>query len=132
MSATISGALKARIEALSLGIPAYRDQAPTQQNPPFAVIHEGVSTVRDTDQGDAHAATELVQVDLFQTWRDDTGALVESAALTQSLITGLHGSALSTAPKRVYGCLFDSSQRFVELDTNLVHEAISLRLRRNL
>ena len=132
MSATIAGALKAHIETLGLNVVAYRDQAPTEQTGHYIVIHEGISTVRETDQGDAHAATELVQVDYFQPWRASDGSLAENPASTAALITGIQGAQLATAPKRVYGCLVDSSQRFVEHDTNRVHEAITVRIRRNL
>lgn len=137
MSATTAGALKACIEGLSLSLTAFRDQAPADATLPYVVVHEGVSRSREAhgDQGDpnAHrAVTELVQVDLWQAWRNEDGSLAESYTLAEALVAGIDGAPLATAPKRVYGCTVDGSVRLVERDENLVHEAITVRLRRDL
>lgn len=140
MSATFSNALKARIESLGLSLTAYRDRAPAGTARPYVTISEGISTVRERhgDEGSstAHrAATELVQVDLWDNWRADAShatGVAESYTLPGALIRGIDGADLTTAPKRVYGCTVDSSVRLVEEDQNLVHHAITVRLRRDL
>lgn len=137
MSATLSGALKAGIEALGLGLSAYRDEAPSDATRPYVTLHEGISRTREQhgDQGDADAhgaATELVQASLWQDWRDETGALIEQPGLAEDLVAGINGLALATAPRRVYSCTVDDSQRFLEDESNTVHEAITVRIRRDL
>lgn len=131
MSATTSGALKAHIEGLGLNMPAYRDRPPAEAAYPHVTIHEAIVITRERsgDQGDpnAHrAVTELAQVDLWQ----KVGA--ESYTLPEALIAGIDGAQLPTAPQRVYGCTVDSMTRLLEIETQLVHHAITVRLRRDL
>lgn len=104
---------------------------------PYGTIAEGISVTPDQsgDFGDSNAqktATELVQVDVWQPLRKDDGTAGESYTLVPTVTKALHGARLATAPTRVYGCLVDSSVRFVERDSNTVHTAITVRLRRAL
>lgn len=137
MAATTAGAIKAWLESQSLGLSVHRDQAPAGQALPYATVREAISlTVDDAgDYGDQTAdryVTELVQVDLWQTWRntDGTGGIVESYTLPTGVVKALQGAQLLAAPTRVYGVSVDSMVRLLEPDRNLVHHAITVRIRR--
>lgn len=135
MSATTAGAIKAYLETQSLGIPIYRDDAPPGQAKPYITVQEGISLTADSGDTGDHTATlygsELAQVDLWQDKRTaGTDAVAESYPLPAALVRALHGASLTTAPTRTHGCTVDSMVRLVERDTNTVHHAITVRLRR--
>jgi hypothetical protein len=128
-------AVKALLEAQSLGVPIYRDFAPDGHAKPYITITEEISlTVEQSgDYGDSSVTqygTELVQVDIWQALRNanDTGS--ESYSLKPAVLKALNGARLTAAPTHVYGCTVDSSVRLVERDTNTIHHAITVRLRR--
>lgn len=137
MAATTSGAFKALIEAAGLGLAVYRDQAPTDAAYPHVTVSEriGLSTELDGDTGDNNASqgvNELVQVDVWQRWRNpDTNAIEESYTIPDALVDLLHGTRLPDAPTKVYGVTVDSSVRLFEPDDNTVHHSITARVRRN-
>jgi hypothetical protein len=137
MAATTAGALKAYLEAQGLGLAVFRDDAQTGQALPYATVTEAVTVTADGagDTGDTGAAryvTELAQVDLWQTWRAENGAIAESYTLPGAIVRCLQGAQLTSAPTRVYGCTVDSMVRLLERDTNLVHHAVTVRIRRAL
>src|SRR5437660_11211431 len=97
MAATTSGALKARIESLGLGLAAYRDQAPAGTVRPYVTITEEVTLVADaSEDGHADTVVETTQVDLWQDWHNlTTGAVAESYTLAAALRRGIDGSRLA-------------------------------------
>ena len=147
MSATVSGAIKSVIESGGLSIIAYRDAAPSRPDPvtgdpvvavalPYVTVREriGMSVDRDGafDRGVPHTVTETVSVDLWQQWRDPaTGKSGgESYDLADRLARLLHGAALPSAPTRVYGVRVAGRTRLLESEANVVHDIITLTVRR--
>ena len=136
MAASSSGALKAKIEALGLSLSAYRDNPPEGQALPYVTIHEWISVTTDEsgDNGDGATGRELVQVDLWQQYRDPTTkALTESYTLAGDLAQGLHGAQLANVgDSRVYGCRVRDAVRLLEPDgeNKVVHHAITVELSR--
>lgn len=135
MAASISGSLKALIEAAGLGLAVFRDDAGSAATgTAWVTVAEALSVTRDRlgDEGAADALTELVQVDLWQPWRQDpvTGGPAEDYDLADQLFSVLHGAQLSDAPVLVRSCTVDSVVRLVERESNLVHHAFTVRLRR--
>lgn len=141
MSGTTSGAVKATIEGLGLGLPVFRDGAPDSQDPPFVTVQEGIGIdPRQTgDTGDTTAdmaVAELVQVDLYLPARVRTGATItrnaESTTAPDRLHRGLHGVTLPTVGgARVYGCFVQSRLRWPTAD-NVSRHTLTLRVERNL
>lgn len=138
MSATTAGALKALIEAGGLGITADRDERSrlnTAAN--WVTISEGISAVPASintpyDPLGPKVVSELAQVDLWQTWRDDNKNILESAALAKSLVRLLDGARLPTSPTRTFGVTVRSSRRMPpEQEANLVHTAITVEVVRS-
>lgn len=147
MAATTAGALKAYIEGLGLGLVAYRDAAPSRPDPsgrripsaafPFVTVREAIALALNAD-GDLSdpAATvsgrELVQVDLWQSWRDAGGkATVESATLPAALAKRLRGARLvPVGTSVVYGITGVSVARLLEEESNVVHHAITCTVHR--
>lgn len=135
MAASTAGALKAYIEGLGLGVPAYRDDRPKGQEVPFIQISEDISTVPDGvfnayDDPEGHVS-ELVQVDYFQRRRHPTtGATVESNTIPDALMKALNGCQLPAAPKHVSGVQVVSRNRLVERENNVVHHAFTVQVRR--
>lgn len=141
MAASTSGALKAHIESLGLGLAGYRDAAPEDAALPYVRISEDIAqTIRQHGDfgaaGAAKACTEEVQLDLFQQRRDpDTGAITESYTIKDALVAGLHGAHLTAAPKHAYGLRVLSATRFPPApddDTNVVRHLITVALDRAL
>lgn len=144
MSATTAGALKTLIEAGGLGLAVYRDGAPSAPGPdgkptatvplPYVTLREAVAVFPDPGTAfDAIGATtrETAQVDLWQTWRNlDTLKPAEQYGLADSLVRLLHGAALPSAPRHVYGVTVTGRRRLIEADDNVVHDAITVQIRR--
>lgn len=131
MAATTAGALKSRLEGLALGVPVFRDRAPEGHALPYVTITEAVSVVHDDNQYDASTVTELAQVDVWQPWKNPAGAVVESYSLPGAVRAGMAGTSLPAAPTHVYGVTVDSAVRLLEAELNIVHHAITVRIRRN-
>jgi hypothetical protein len=120
MSATTAGALKAFLEGAGLGVPVYRDGAPTGSRPPYIAITEGIGYAPrlDGDTADPAAVrtvTEAVQVDLVQPGRVPAGAgaaVSESYTLPGQLARALHTARLPAAPTRVYGVRVSAGRRW--------------------
>lgn len=139
MSASTGGAVKAYLEGQQLGVPVFRDRAPKDQVYPFITVTEEVSltVVRRADAGD-----ELVQVDLWQTWKHPAGAVVggvnvagrlaEDSTLVRRLQGALRGAALMAAPTLTYQANLEGSVRLPEPDNNLVHHSLTVRVHREL
>lgn len=148
MSATVSGALKAYIESLGLGLQVFRDGAPTDQATglpelsayPFAVVQEGIAYDQrsDGDLGDSAAVRtvrELVQVDVYQLARAVSGGTsvsTESYALADTLRARLHGARLGlVGTQQVDGVLTRGGQRW-PISDNVVRHTITLEINRTL
>lgn len=134
MPSTTTGALKVKIESLGLGIPAYRDAAPEGHALPYVRIIEAISTVPDPMEDHAlGTGTELVQIDLFQAWRDASHAPLENYTLPGALLAGLEGAQIgNVGSKRVYTVLVRNMRRLLEEDNNIVHHVIDVDLKREL
>jgi hypothetical protein len=138
MAATTANALKALIESAGIGLRAYRDVAPEDEDLPYVTIREELVLVRDgrdgaMDRDVAHVGTETVQVDLWQRWLDpDTYKSAESHTLVRALQHALDGVPLSDHPTHGWLVRFVSSVRLLERDTNLVHHALTVEVVRDL
>lgn len=134
MSATTAGALKAFLETQSLGVSIHRDRPPASTAEPFITISEAISVTPEPafnqhDDPDGHVS-ELAQVDIWQKWRTDTNTIGENYTLVDAVCLALRGVRLSTAPTHVSGISVLNRVRLVEQDTNIVHDAITVRVRR--
>lgn len=134
MSASLGGAIKTVVEAAGLGLSAYRDDAgKATTSTKWVTIAEGIVITNESlgDAGASDAVTELVQVDLWQPWRSTgAGGAAEDYDLADQLCRALHGVRLTGAPTTVRSCTVDDVVRLVEREENLVHHAITLRIRR--
>lgn len=138
MSVTTSNALKAYIEALGLGLSAYRDQPPKAANGadmprPYVTIIEELALVADpSEDGKADTVVETVQVDLWQDWQNrTTGAttMTENYALAPALRRGIDGARLAViGTSLVYTALVKHSLRQLEVAENLVHHSFTVEV----
>lgn len=129
MASTTAGGLKTYIEGLGLGIVAYRDKAADNAIYPHVVIHEAIVVIPDADGDDgdtssSHTLGETVQVSLWQR----RGS--EVFTLPDALVRALRGARLPAAPTRVYGCRVISRTRVPDVDATLIHDALTLTVRR--
>lgn len=137
MSASTAGALKALLEGASLGVAIYRDRAPEAAALPFITISEAISVVPDRafnqfDDPEGHVVEEA-QLDVWQTWRNSTtGTMVENYTLPDRVVKAAKGAALPTAPTAVAGLRVLGRVRRFEEDANLVHDIVTVELRRTL
>lgn len=141
MSATSSGALKAIVEAAGLNVAAYRDRIPKDAKIPVVTIDENVATSQERhgdtgDTGGHHGESELVNVHLWELWRDAEGKPLERYELIRGLKRALRTArpfayGPTDAPVRVYGLRIDGHARIVEDEENVVHHTITCTLRRD-
>jgi hypothetical protein len=136
MAATIAGALKQLIEAAGLGVAAYRGKAPTDAALPYVVIRERLDISPEEsfnayDDPEGHVR-EDVQLDLWQAYRAQNGAIAESPTLPDALARALHGKRLASAPVHVSGMrvLSGPVRLPIEEDANRVHDVITLEIAR--
>lgn len=137
IAATTAGALKAHLEAQGLGISVYRDLAAPTVARPYLTVQEGVSITPDVfpqwDDPEEHVS-ELAQVDVWQDARNQTtNAVTESYTLVDAVHRALAGVSLTaTRTGRPAYCTVVGRVRLFERDQNLIHDAITVRVRRTL
>jgi hypothetical protein len=135
MAATSAGALKAHLEGSGLGLAWFRDEAPEGQALPYGTVRDGISTVPDPDfnpLAGARPVAELVQVDLWQEWRNQaTRTGTENLTKAPAVHAALDGVRLPAAPTLVFQCAVVDSRRILERDDNVVHNVWTVRIRRN-
>ena len=134
MAASLANAIKGLIEGAGLGLAAYRDSAPWDEAMPYVTISEGISVTQDIrGEGDGLAVSaviELIQIDVWERWKDEDENLVESPDLALRVQRALHGARLETAPMRVYRLAAPNRRRLLELSNNVVHNAITASVQR--
>lgn len=141
MAATTEGALKAFLEGLGSGVPAFRDGPREGQAPPFWVIEQqdiAVNAVAAGDFGDPDAELSVVEtltVDLIELARLRAGARVAKNAqrygLAEVTARALHGCRLPAAPGPITAVRFRGLDRFPIAD-NRVRSSITVEVHRPL
>jgi hypothetical protein len=136
IAATTSGALKAYVEGLGLGLQVFRDSAPQNTPLPYVTVTENLTTTlnRDGDQADQAAqltARELAQVSLWEQWRGADGKVLEAYGVGPTLARRLRGARLGPIGSRIaYGVTDVSLQRLLEEDANVVQTVITITVHR--
>lgn len=133
MSATTGGAIKTLIEGAGLSISAFRERAPEGTAFPYVSIQEAIDLVVDRggDNGDGTTCTEVVQVDVWQQKRNPTTqAMTENYTLPGGVIRALHGKTLLTSPTKTYGLRVVGAPRVPDTDSNILHDAITVEVKR--
>ena len=107
MAANTANAIKAYLEAQGLGVSVYRDLQPPDTALPFITVFENIGMAPEPafnsfDDSEKHVR-ELVQVDVWQMWRDTTGEIQESYTLPDAVVKALMGARLSAGPTHVAG-----------------------------
>lgn len=142
MAASMSGAIKAHLEALAFGVPVFRDGPRTGQAEPYIVVQEGLPATRNLraagDFGDPNAEIPIVEtvvVDLVQQARVKTGPkttrVTERYGLAEAIGAALHGCRLPASPAPV------TAVRLVDIDRipiadNKVRHSITVEVHRTL
>ena len=138
MSATVAGAVKARLESLGMGMSAFRDVAPPNQPLPYWTVQEGIGRAPEPagDFGDPDNPGEVreeVQVDLWQARRKADGTSAEDYTLVHRTIQGLRGAVLDDVlGGRCYPARVTDSRRIPDPDANLIHDTITIQIVRAL
>jgi hypothetical protein len=145
MSLSLAGAIKAKLESTAsswkpsavAGCPWFRDNAPEGQAYPYGTISEGLSFVPSA--AIAGLGTEMVQVDVWQTWKPETspdnaagydGLHKENPLLGPNVARALHLVQFETAPQRAFFATVTNAIRLPDVDANVIHTAITLYVRR--
>lgn len=141
MAATTEGAIKAFLEGLGSGVPAFRDGPREGQAPPFWVIEQQdvqVNPVPAGDFGDPNAeisVTEILTVDLIELARIKTGPKTTKNAqrygLAEVTARALHGCRLPAAPGPITAVRFRDIDRFPIVD-NRIRSSITVEVHRPL
>lgn len=141
MAATTEGAIKAFLEGLGSGVPAFRDGPRPGQAPPFWVIEQQDVTVNATaagDFGDPDAeisVVEILTVDLIEAARAKSGVRTARNAqrygLAEVTARALHGCQLPAAPGPITAVRFRDIDRFPIAD-NRVRSSITVEVHRPL
>jgi hypothetical protein len=134
LALTTSGAIKAFVEAQSLGISVYQDQAPESAVKPYVTVDEAVAIVPDKlEDGAASTVQEHVTVTVWMSWKTLTTPgtpRAEDPTLAGKIAKALHGSRLLTSgtgapPTTTYGVIVHSiGPRLLERDANVVRVPI--------
>lgn len=141
MAATTEGAIKAFLEGLGSGVPAFRDGPRDGQAPPFWVVEQQdvtVNAVAAGDFGDPNAeinVVEILTIDLIETARIKTGPKTTKNAqrygLAEVTARALHGCRLPAAPGPITAVRFRDIDRFPIAD-NRVRSSITVEVHRPL
>lgn len=112
--------------------------APVAAALPYVTLHESLSVTPETLHGpdSAQVGVEMAQVDVWYNLRAPSGgSAADSPSTVASLVRSLQGASIpqfGSPLKMVYGCLVRNVVRLVELQTDLIHYAITLHLWREL
>jgi hypothetical protein len=131
VAATTSGALKALIEGLGLGISAYRDEPPVGTLRPYVTITEELTLVADpSEDGKAGTVVETAQVDIWQDWHNlPAGTLAESYTLAPAIRRGIDGARMALIGTSLpYTALVRHTLRQLEAEENLVHHSLTVEV----
>ncbi|MFI8865342.1 hypothetical protein ACIGNW_00265 [Streptomyces sp. NPDC053707] len=141
MAATTEGALKAFLESLGSGVPAFRDGPRDGQACPFWVIEQQdiqINARSAGDFGDPDAevnVVEILTVDLIELARVKTGPTTTRNAqrygLAEVTARALHGCQLPAAPGPITAVRFRDLDRFPIKD-NRVRSSITIEVHRPL
>lgn len=137
MAATTANALKAHLEAQGLGITFYRDEAPPGTALPYGIITEAVTVTPETafnprDDAEGHVS-EQAQVSIFQRRRHPTtNAITESYTVVDATCRALHGARLTAMPTYGGHCRVVGRTRLLEDEETVVHDPITVEVRRTL
>lgn len=141
MAATTEGAIKAFLEGLGSGVPAFRDGPREGQAPPFWVIEQQDVTVNPVPAGDFGdpaaevSVVEILTVDLIEQARIQTGSTTTKNAqrygLAEVTAKALHGCRLPAAPGPVTAVRFRDIDRF-PIAENRVRSSITVEVHRPL
>ncbi|WP_405554337.1 hypothetical protein [Streptomyces sp. NBC_01171] len=139
MAASTAGAIKARLEALGFGVPAFRDGPREGQDEPYIVVQEGMPAGLDTGNGDFGDPTaeinivETITVDLVQRARVQTGArttkVTERYGLAEAIAHALHGCTLPAHPAKVTAVRLQDIDR-IPIEDNRVRHSITVQVHR--
>lgn len=141
MAATTESAIKARLESLGFGVPAFRDGPRPKQAPPYIVIEQQdivIDRAASGDFGDPDAetrVTEILTVDLIETARVRTGPTTTRSAerygLAEAIAHALHGGPLPDAPTPVTAVRAQDIDRYPIAD-NRIRTSITVEVHRPL
>lgn len=137
MSASTGAAIKSHLEGQGLGVAVFRDRRGDNAPLPYITVKEDISTVPDGlfnafDDPEGHVS-ELVQVDIWQRRKAPAGPdMSESYTLPDAVMKALHGVRLADAPKHVSGVQVVGRTRLIEFETNTIHTALTVQVRRTL
>ncbi|MGW2379307.1 hypothetical protein [Streptomyces sp. NPDC001658] len=141
MAATTEGAIKAFLEGLGSGVPAFRDGPREGQAPPFWVIEQQdvtINAIAAGDFGDPDAevsVVEILTVDLIELARIKSNARVARNAqrygLAEVTARALHGCRLPAAPGPITAVRFRDIDRFPIAD-NRIRSSITVEVHRPL
>lgn len=146
MSATTANAVKAKLEAANLGVPVRRDVVGKGSNLPYISVRDTVSVVPEVAfngfDDPEHHVSETIQVDVWQDWRtgpigkngrpSGTGKVIENYELAERVAMLLDGSTLTEAPYPIMGVRMTGHVRLIEVDDNVVHNAMTFTVRRTM
>ena len=142
MSATLSGALKAALEQMGLGIAFYRDEAPPGTDLPYGILTEMPAVSEPAgDFGDPDGVPvevrQQVQVDVWQPWRTAAGAVAEDRLLAGRVVRALRGLRLAdVGDGRAYPVVVRTWQPIREgqplSGDNLVRDIVTVEVLRTL
>ncbi|WP_407553073.1 hypothetical protein QOM21_23880 [Streptomyces sp. Pv4-95] len=141
MAASTEGAIKARLESLAFGVPAFRDGPREGQAPPFIVIEQQDITTNQRASGDFRdpdaevTVIETLTVDLIQHARLKAGPRVarnaERYGLAETIAVALHGCQLPTSPVPVTAIRVRDIDRF-PIAGNRIRHSITVEVHRAL
>ncbi|MFD9764722.1 hypothetical protein ACFW9I_02485 [[Kitasatospora] papulosa] len=141
MAATTEGAVKAFLESLGSGVPAFRDGPREGQAPPFWVIEQQdmqINARSAGDFGDQDAevnVVEILTVDLIELARVKTGPTTTRNAqrygLAEVTARALHGCRLPAAPGPITAVRFRDIDRY-PIANNRVRSSITVEVHRPL
>lgn len=140
MAATTSGAIKAHIESLGLGVPVFRDGPRPGQALPYIVVSEGLDITPAAAQGDygdparERVVAEMVQVDVVQAARTPAAGRAPNAeqyGLAERVYAALDGARLPQHPAPVSGVVVREMRRLPIRD-NVLRHAITAHVYRQL
>lgn len=152
MSASVAGAIKARLEGLGWHMAVYRDGAPREATGelhrsvsyPFCVVQEGIS-YSDADHGDqgdpaAHVGVrEQIQLDLYQRARALDPATAGQTSNAEdygrgdaiaAALRGWRPTAALAGGVRIYGVTIDAGHRW-PISDNVVRTTWTLSVHRD-
>lgn len=130
MANTFAGALQTYLTDKGFNLPVSQDISDGSEIPYITVMENVVSVPYLDGDNRLNKVAETMQINLWQEWRDSSGAVIENRFLADTLLNLLHCARIETDVKKIFAIIVESQLRVIEEENNLIQNVFTIVVKR--